>query len=74
MYRMRDIEGMNQRQTEKQIETAKYIHQMLGQLYFMATRDKLEMLAYLLDMANIEAVDLDKRLMLPGRHKRDTAA
>jgi hypothetical protein len=39
-------------------ETLGYIHAMLGELRGMAEAEKLDMLAYLIDMAHTEAGDI----------------
>lgn len=43
-----------------------YIHSMLGQLRVMAEMEKLDMLAYLIDMARVEVGDI-LRSQLPAR-------
>jgi hypothetical protein len=66
---------MNGRNESEQIATVKYLEDMLGQLRQMAVNHKLEFLAYLIDMAHIEAVDILRRGQSnPGIDKRDSAA
>lgn len=43
-----------------------YIHAMLSQLRVMAEADKLDMLAYLIDMARVEVTEV-LRTQLPAR-------
>jgi hypothetical protein len=42
-------------------ETVSYIHALLGQLRAMAKRERCEMLAYLIEMAYVEAGDIVRR-------------
>lgn len=42
---------------KRRAETLEYIQSMLGQLRVMATGENHEMLAYLIEMAHIEASD-----------------
>ncbi len=46
--------------------TLEYIHSMLGQLRGMAEAEKLDMLAYLIDMARVEVAEV-LRAQLPPR-------
>lgn len=52
---------MNGKRIDEQISTIKYIGDMLGQLRFMAASQKLDLLAYLIDMAHIEATDVARK-------------
>ncbi len=45
----------------KRADTLDYLHSMLGQLKTMAESEGCDMLAYLIDMAHIEARDLTRR-------------
>ncbi|MBP0440791.1 hypothetical protein [Tianweitania sediminis] len=58
-----------------------YIHAMLGQLQAMARGEQADMVAYLIELAYIEAGDVLRgerpfsRVELPGNvHQRDSAA
>lgn len=50
-----------------------YMRGMLGQLQEMAERDRHDMLAYLIGMAHLEAVDQVRSVRSSGlpRHQRD---
>ncbi|MBZ9600942.1 hypothetical protein [Phyllobacterium chamaecytisi] len=59
-----------------QIENARFIQQMLGELRAMAKTNRLEMLAYLIEIAYIESSDqLQKELGAASRvNKRNMSA
>ncbi|RCW85492.1 MULTISPECIES: hypothetical protein [Phyllobacterium] len=59
-----------------QIENARFIQQMLGELRAMAKTNRLEMLAYLIEIAYIESSDqLQKELGTASRiNKRNMSA
>ncbi|MBB3143849.1 hypothetical protein FHS21_000232 [Phyllobacterium trifolii] len=59
-----------------QIENARFIQQMLGELRAMAKTNRLEMLAYLIEIAHIESSDqLQKELGTASRvNKRNMSA
>jgi hypothetical protein len=59
-----------------QIENARFIQQMLGELRAMAKTNRLEMLAYLIEIAYIESSDqLQKELGTASRvNKRNISA
>ncbi|MBB3235040.1 hypothetical protein [Phyllobacterium endophyticum] len=59
-----------------QIENARFIQQMLGELRAMAKTSRLEMLAYLIEIAYIESSDqLQKELGNASRvNKRNISA
>ena len=51
-----------------------YIHAMLGQLRGMAEVEKLDMLAYLIDMARVEVGEILRSQLPPrGRSRRSSA-
>lgn len=50
----------------KSADTAKYIAEFTAELSYLARRDGLDLLAYLLDMARLEAVRA-----VQARHERD---
>lgn len=62
-----------QNQTEQNVA---YIRQMLGELRQVARREGADMLTYLIEMAYVEAGDLQsgRRTLSAGRHERDPAA
>ncbi|MEQ8601954.1 MAG: hypothetical protein RID96_10795 [Nitratireductor sp.] len=49
---------MTQNRTHRRAETLDFIQSMLAQLRTMAEAERLEMLAYLIEMAYVEAGDL----------------
>jgi hypothetical protein len=49
---------MREQHTRKRIDTLDYVHAMLGQLRTMAESERCDMLAYLIEMACIEASDV----------------
>ena len=51
---------MRQHHGGKRTETLDYLHSMLGQLRVMAEAERCDMLAYLIEMAYLEAGDLIK--------------
>lgn len=57
-------------------ETVGYIQALLGQLRTMAEKEKCDMLAYLIEMAYIEAGDVlhNEKPSRPGIQKRNSAA
>ncbi len=59
-----------------QIENARFIQQMLGELRAMAKTNRMEMLAYLIEIAYIESSDqLQKELGTVSRiNKRNMSA
>lgn len=60
----------------KQLEILDYLRAMLGQLRSMADAERYDMLAYLIEMAYIEAGDLigSYRALPAGDDKGNTAA
>ncbi len=61
---------------KKRTDTLDYLQQMLGELRIMAEAERYDMLAYLIEMAYIEASDIIRR-QRPSRvhdEQRDRAA
>lgn len=60
----------------RRAETLDYIQSMLGQLRIMADAERCGMLAYLIEMAYVEAGDVirGERLSNVGLNKRNTSA
>jgi hypothetical protein len=48
---------MSQTSTDRRAATLEYIHTMLGQMRGMAETEKCDLLAYLIDMARVEAAE-----------------
>ena len=67
---------MRQDYSQGHKDALEYLQSMLGQLRTMADAERCEMLAYLIEMAYVEATDLLKgdRSLEVGRNKRDGAA
>lgn len=67
---------MARQKNEKNSETLLYVQAMLGQLRTMAETEKCDMLAYLIEMAYVEASDIvrGERPSRVNKEKRDTAA
>jgi hypothetical protein len=67
---------MRRNDSRKRTETLDYIQSMLGQLRVMAENERCDMLAYLIEMAFIEAGEVARaeRPSRPGRDRRDSAA
>lgn len=62
--------------SSERIETVGYVQSLLGQLRIMAERERCDMLAYLIEMAYVEAGDIlqNEKISRPGIQKRDSAA
>ena len=62
--------------TQRRAETLDYIQSMLGQLRTMADAERCGLLAYLIEMAYVEAGDvaLGELPSKPGLNKRNTSA
>jgi hypothetical protein len=60
----------------RRTDTLDYLHAMLGQLRTMADAERLDMLAYLIEMAYIESGDIirGERPLRVRQQKRDSAA
>ena len=67
---------MRRNDSRKRTETLDYIQSMLGQLRVMAENDRCDMLAFLIEMAYLEAGEVvrGERPSRTGRDKRDSAA
>ncbi len=67
---------MARQKKEQGSETLLYVQAMLGQLRTMAEAEKCDMLAYLIEMAYVEASDIvrGERPSRVNKDKRDTAA
>lgn len=67
---------MARQKKEQGSETLQYVQAMLGQLRTMAEAEKCDMLAYLIEMAYVEASDIvrGERPSRVNKDKRDTAA
>lgn len=61
---------MSHASAEERIARVEYIHAMLGQLRVMAEGEKHDMLAYLIDMARVEAGEI-LRIERRGSPRRD---
>ena len=62
---------MYHQHNKSRADTLDYIHSMLGQLKMMAETESCDMLAYLLDMARIEAGDVMHAERNAGRGRPD---
>ncbi len=62
---------MHHQPDRKRKDTLDYLHSMLGQLRAMAETEGCDMLAYLIDMAQIEARDLMLGEPPAGRRRPD---
>lgn len=62
--------------SRRRAETLEYMRAMLGQLRLMAEKEQCYMLAYLIEMACIEASDIvrDDLPSSPGHKKRNLSA
>lgn len=62
--------------TQRRAETLDYIQSMLGQLRTMADAERCGLLAYLIEMAYVEAGDVARGELSskPGLNKRNTSA
>lgn len=67
---------MHSQTAMKRAETLDYIQSMLGQLRGMAEAERCDMLAYLIEMAYLEASDVlrGERPSRVGEQKRDRSA
>ncbi|EHK55195.1 hypothetical protein [Allomesorhizobium alhagi] len=67
---------MRRNDSRKRTETLDYIQSMLGQLRVMAENERCDMLAYLIEMAFLEAGEVTRgeRPSRAGRDRRDSAA
>jgi hypothetical protein len=67
---------MRRNDSRKRTETLDYIQSMLGQLRVMAENERCDMLAYLIEMAFLEAGEVARgeRPSRTGRDRRDSAA
>lgn len=67
---------MGRKPARAEAETLDYLHAMLGELRELAEAGQYHMLAYLIDMASIEAGDIlrGRRASGIGKQQRDGAA
>jgi hypothetical protein len=56
-------------QTRTRVEALDYIRSMLGELSEIARRERFDMVAYLVDMACVEAADILAREAAPRRRR-----
>ena len=63
-------------QNARRTETLDYMQSMLGQMRTMAESERCDMLAYLIEMAYVEASDIirGERPLRIQQYKRDSAA
>lgn len=66
---------MHSQPVNKRVETLDYVQSMLGQLRTMAKNENCDMLAYLIEMAYVEASDVlrDQRPSQVPEQKRHTS-
>jgi hypothetical protein len=67
---------MRHNDNRKRTETLEYMQSMLGQLRVMAENERCDMLAYLIEMAFLEAGEIIRGERPPriGRDKRNSVA
>jgi hypothetical protein len=67
---------MRQATTTRRSDSLDYMQAMLGQLRTMAEAERCDMLAYLIEMAYVEASDIvrGERPSRLGQHKRNSTA
>ncbi|RUM99430.1 hypothetical protein EET67_00485 [Pseudaminobacter arsenicus] len=67
---------MRQVFTTRRTDSLDYMQSMLGQLRTMAEAERCDMLAYLIEMAYVEASDIvrGERPSRLGQHKRNSSA
>ncbi len=71
-----NVENKSQSPDARTAETIAYIRQMLAELRASAHREGADMLCYLIEMAYIEAGDIQagRRSLSVGHNKRDPSA